>query len=81
MKHDPVEIGAQCRGKERRKEAVFCNRRTDGGDAWSKMQNVPITITIWIPCCVTHPLSTPVHFELTEAFTYFFTTTNDIRTT
>jgi hypothetical protein len=26
VKHDPAEIGAKCRGKQRRKEAVYCYR-------------------------------------------------------
>jgi hypothetical protein len=35
VKYDPVEIGAQCRGKQRRMEAVYCNRQRDGGDITS----------------------------------------------
>jgi hypothetical protein len=30
VKHDPAEISAQCRGKKRMMEAVYCNRRRDG---------------------------------------------------
>jgi hypothetical protein len=33
VKHDPAEIGAQRRGKQRRMGAVYCNRRRDG---WEK---------------------------------------------
>jgi hypothetical protein len=29
VKHDPDEIGAQCRGKHRRMGAVYCDRRRD----------------------------------------------------
>jgi hypothetical protein len=29
VKHDPAEVGAQCRGKQRRMGAVCCNRRQD----------------------------------------------------
>jgi hypothetical protein len=32
VKHDPAEIGAQCRGKQRKMGAVYCNRRRDGRD-------------------------------------------------
>jgi hypothetical protein len=32
VKHDPAEIGAQCRGKQRRMGAVYCNRWRDGRD-------------------------------------------------
>jgi hypothetical protein len=32
VKHDPAEIGTQCREKQRRMEAVYCNRRCDGRD-------------------------------------------------
>jgi hypothetical protein len=32
VKHDPTEIGAQCRGKQRRMGAVYCDRRRDGWD-------------------------------------------------
>jgi hypothetical protein len=32
IKYDPAEIGAQCRGKQRRIEAIYCIRRCDGGD-------------------------------------------------
>jgi hypothetical protein len=32
VKHDPAEIGAQCRGKHSRMGAVYCDRRRDGGD-------------------------------------------------
>jgi hypothetical protein len=30
VKYDPAEIGTQCRGKQRRMGAVYCNRRRDG---------------------------------------------------
>jgi hypothetical protein len=30
VKHDPAEIGAQCHGKQRRMEAIYCNRRHEG---------------------------------------------------
>jgi hypothetical protein len=30
VKHDPAEIGAQSRGKERRMGAAYCDRRHDG---------------------------------------------------
>jgi hypothetical protein len=30
IKYDTAEIGAQCRGKQRRMEAVYCNKRRDG---------------------------------------------------
>jgi hypothetical protein len=29
VKHDPAEIGFECRGKQRRMGAVYCNRRRD----------------------------------------------------
>jgi hypothetical protein len=32
VKHDPAEIDAQCCGKQRWMEAVYCNRRHDGRD-------------------------------------------------
>jgi hypothetical protein len=32
VKNDPAEIGAQCRGKQRRMGAVYCNRQRDGRD-------------------------------------------------
>jgi hypothetical protein len=32
VKHDPAEIGAQCRWKQRMMGAVYCNRRRDGRD-------------------------------------------------
>jgi hypothetical protein len=32
VKHDPAEIGVQCRGKQRGMEAVYCNRQRDGRD-------------------------------------------------
>jgi hypothetical protein len=32
VKHDPAEIGAQCRGKQRRMGAVYCNWQRDGRD-------------------------------------------------
>jgi hypothetical protein len=32
VKHDPAEIGTQCRGKQRRMVAVYCNRWRDGRD-------------------------------------------------
>jgi hypothetical protein len=32
IKHDPAEIGAQCRGEQKRMGAVYCNRRRDGRD-------------------------------------------------
>jgi hypothetical protein len=32
VKHDPAEIGAQCRGKQRGMGAVHCNRRRDVRD-------------------------------------------------
>jgi hypothetical protein len=32
VKNDPAEIGAQCRGKQRRMGAVYCDRRRDGRD-------------------------------------------------
>jgi hypothetical protein len=31
-KYDPAEIGAQCRGKQRKVGAVYCDRRRDGLD-------------------------------------------------
>jgi hypothetical protein len=30
LKHDPAGIGTQCRGNQRRMEAVYCNRRRVG---------------------------------------------------
>jgi hypothetical protein len=33
VKHDSAEIGARCRGTQRRMEAVYCNRRSDGRDS------------------------------------------------
>jgi hypothetical protein len=35
VKHDPAETGAKCRGKQRRMEAVCCNRRRDDWDKWA----------------------------------------------
>jgi hypothetical protein len=32
VKRDPVEIGAQCRGKQRRMGIVYCDRRCDDRD-------------------------------------------------
>jgi hypothetical protein len=32
VKHDPVGIGVQCRGKQRRLGAAYCNRRRGGRD-------------------------------------------------
>jgi hypothetical protein len=38
VKHDPVEIGAHFREKQRRMGAVYCNRRRDCRD------NIPISL-------------------------------------
>jgi hypothetical protein len=32
VKRDHAEIGAQCRGKQRKMGALYCNRRRDGRD-------------------------------------------------
>jgi hypothetical protein len=43
--YDPAEIGAQCRGKQRRMGAVYCNRRRDGRDIQILRSSADIAVT------------------------------------
>jgi hypothetical protein len=40
VKQDPAEIGAQCRGKQRWMEAVYCGRQRDGQDILTYLSRI-----------------------------------------
>jgi hypothetical protein len=61
IKHDPAEIGAQCRKKQRWMEAVYCNWRRDGPPSRRQLQ---YTVSIHL-CFSRHwaPISSKIMFD------------------
>jgi hypothetical protein len=54
VKHEPAEIGAQCRGNQRRMEAVYCNKWRDGRDNLNITP--PVTISTTTVNFITHTI-------------------------